>query len=184
MRVDAGTARGRRLKSVPSPEVRPVTDRVKQAVFNILGDDVIGSRWLDMFAGSGAVGIEALSRGAASVLFIDIERLAIRTIEENLRHTGLSDRARVLRADAFEFIRAHPNEAFDFIYVAPPQYRGLWSRALIAIDENVGWLAPTGTVIVQLDPREFAPIPLQHLELTDQRRYGKTMLLFYDRVEG
>ncbi len=184
MRVDAGTARGRRLKSVPSPEVRPVTDRVKQAVFNILGDDVIGSRWLDMFAGSGAVGIEALSRGAASVLFIDIERLAIRTIEENLLHTGLSDRARVLRADAFEFIRAHPNEAFDFIYVAPPQYRGLWSRALIAIDENIGWLAPTGTVIVQLDPREFAPIPLQHLELTDQRRYGKTMLLFYDRVEG
>ncbi|MCS6773924.1 MAG: 16S rRNA (guanine(966)-N(2))-methyltransferase RsmD [Anaerolineae bacterium] len=181
MRINSGIARGRHLKSVPNESTRPVTDRVKQAVFNILAGDVLDSRWLDLFAGTGAVGIEALSRGARAATFVDIEPAAIRTIKENLQITGLADRAIVIRSDAFEFIRAKPNTSFDFIYVAPPQYQGLWVRALAAIDENVGWLDPDGAVIVQLDPQEFAPMPLINLELVDQRRYGKTMLLFYER---
>lgn len=182
MRINSGLARGRRLKSVPNGLTRPVTDRVKQAVFNILAGDVQDSRWLDLFAGTGAVGIEALSRGARSVTFVDIEPAAIRTVKENLQLTGLADRAVAIRADAFEFVRAKPNISFDFIYVAPPQYQGLWARALAALDENIGWLDPNGAVIVQLDPQEFAPMPLENLELVDQRRYGKTMLLFYERV--
>jgi 16S rRNA (guanine966-N2)-methyltransferase len=106
---------------------------------------------------------------------------AIRLIRENLRTTGLQARARVIRQDAFDYLAGRPNVHYDFIFVAPPQYQGLWSRAVIAIDEQIGWLAEAGTVIVQLDPREYAPLTLDHLMLSDQRRYGKTMLLFYDR---
>lgn len=88
----------------------------------------------------------------------------------------------MIRQDAFDYLQARPNAHYDYIFVAPPQYQGLWSRALIAIDENVGWLSESGAVIVQLDPKEYFPIALDHLELSDQRRYGKTMLLFYDRI--
>ena len=181
MRVNTGLAKGRKLKSLPGDLIRPITDCAKQAIFNILMDDVRDSRWLDLFAGTGAVGIEALSRGAAEVTFIDILPEAIALVRENLRITGLHTRARLIRQDAFDYLRGRPNVHYDFIFVAPPQYQGLWSRAVIAIDEQIGWLAEAGTVIVQLDPREYAPLALDHLMLSDQRRYGKTMLLFYDR---
>ena len=181
MRVNTGLAKGRKLKSLPDDAIRPITDRAKQAIFNILMDDVRDSRWLDLFAGTGAVGVEALSRGAAEVTFIDVLPEAIRLIRENLRTTGLQARARVIRQDAFDYLAGRPNVHYDFIFVAPPQYKGLWSRAVITIDEQIGWLAEAGTVIVQLDPREYAPLTLDHLMLSDQRRYGKTMLLFYDR---
>lgn len=184
MQVNTGSAKGRKLRSVPGDVTRPITDRAKQAIFNILMDDVQGSRWLDLFAGTGAVAIEALSRGAAEATLIDIAPPAIKTIRENLRITALESKARVIRQDAFEYLRARPNATYDFIYVAPPQYQGLWSRALFAIDDNIGWLSEDGTVIVQIDPKEYAPLTLQHLELGDQRRYGKTMLLFYDRAPG
>ncbi|GIV85235.1 MAG: RNA methyltransferase [Candidatus Roseilinea sp.] len=182
MQVNTGSAKGRRLKSVPGDAIRPITDRAKQALFNILMDDVRGSRWLDLFAGTGAVAIEALSRGAEHATLIDIAPQAIQVIRENLRITRLESKARVIRQDAFDYLQARPNARYDYIFVAPPQYQGLWSRALIAIDENIGWLSESGTVIVQIDPREYFPIALDHLELGDQRRYGKTMLLFYDRL--
>ncbi len=182
MQVNTGSAKGRRLKSVPGDTTRPITDRAKQAIFNILMDDVRGSRWLDLFAGTGAVAIEALSRGAAEATLVEISPLAVRVIRENLRITGLEPKAHVIRQDAFDYLRARPNMRYDYIFVAPPQYQGLWSRALVAIDENIGWLSEAGTVIVQVDPKEYAPLKLDHLELGDQRRYGKTMLLFYDRA--
>jgi len=153
MRVNTGLAKGRKLKSLPGDVIRPITDRAKQAIFNILMDDVRDSRWLDLFAGTGAVGVEALSRGAAEVTFIDVLPEAIRLIRENLRTTGLQARARVIRQDAFDYLAGRPNVRYDFIFIAPPQYQGLWSRAVIAIDELIGWLAEAGTVIVQLDPR-------------------------------
>lgn len=184
MQVNTGSAKGRKLKSVPGDATRPITDRAKQAIFNILMGDVQGSCWLDLFAGTGAVAIEALSRGAAEATLIDIAPPAIKTIRENLRITALESKARVIRQDAFEYLRARPNATYDFIYVAPPQYQGLWSRTLFAIDDNIGWLSEDGTVIVQIDPKEYAPLTFQHLELSDQRRYGKTMLLFYDRASG
>ncbi len=181
MRINTGLAKGRRLRSVPGSATRPVTDRVKQAVFNILGDDVQGSTWLDLFAGTGAIGIEALSRGAARSTFLDIAPLAIRTIQQNLAITRLEAGATVIRQDAFQFLRGLPNTRYDFIYVAPPQYQGLWDRAVLAIDLNPGWLAEDGAVIVQINPREYHALPLQALELVDQRRYGATLLCFYER---
>lgn len=182
MQVNAGIARGRKLKAVPGRATRPITDRAKQALFNILMDDVRGTRWLDLFAGTGAVSIEALSRGASEATLVDLSPQAIDVIRDNLRATGLEAKAKVVRQDAFAHIRGRPNASYDFIYVAPPQYQGLWSRMVAAVDENVGWLTESGAVVVQIDPKEYAPLTLKHLELGDERRYGKTLLLFYDRT--
>jgi 16S rRNA (guanine966-N2)-methyltransferase len=183
MHVTTGKAKGRKLKSVPSDETRPITDRVKQAIFNILAEDVRDSIWLDLFAGTGAVGIEALSRGARRVTFIDQNSLAIRTIESNLRATQLSQNARVVRQDAFKYITAYPNDAFDFIYIAPPQYKGLWADAVLALDRTSAWLTANGAVIVQIDPHEYHEMALSSLELVDQRKYGSTLLCFYEHKQ-
>ena len=182
MRINSGRAKGRQLRAVPGTTTRPVTDRVKQAVFNILGDDVKGSAWLDLFAGTGAIGIEALSRGAARCTFLDIVPAAIKTIQHNLEMTQLQAGARVIRQDAFLYLRGMSNATYDFIYVAPPQYQGLWDRAVIAVDTNPGWLAEDGAIIAQISPREYHDLSLSTLELVDQRKYGSTLLCFYERV--
>lgn len=184
MRVISGSAKGRRLKSLPGPGTRPITDRVKTALFDILGPAVAGARVLDLFAGTGSVGIEALSRGAAEAVFVEKDPRAIRVLRENLQGTGLADRARVVRADVFAFLRSEPPHPFDLIYIAPPQYRGWWRRTLELLDERPGWLAPEGTAVVQIHPREFEEVPLRHLRLADRRDYGSTHLLFYRHREG
>ncbi|HQV71222.1 MAG TPA: 16S rRNA (guanine(966)-N(2))-methyltransferase RsmD [Thermoflexales bacterium] len=182
MKVTTGAAKGRALKAVPGETTRPVTDRVKQAVFNILMDDVRDSRWLDLFAGTGAIGIEALSRGAESAVFLDVVPEAIQVIKDNLKATGQLPKARVIKQDAFRYLALPAIAAFDFIYIAPPQNKDLWSRALEAVDKNPDILDGTGTVIVQIDPREYRELKLEHLELVDERKYGRTLLLFFDRL--
>jgi 16S rRNA (guanine(966)-N(2))-methyltransferase RsmD len=181
VRVIAGKAKGRRLKSVPGTGTRPVTDRAKSALFSIIGDYVIDSRFLDLFAGTGQVGIEALSRGAREVIFVERAGGAVRTIRENLAHTGLQAGVRVMRADVFDFL-AQGSEPFDFIYVAPPQYHRLWLETLQVLDASPGWLADDGWAIVQIHPREYEPLALERLVLFDQRRYGGVMLCFYGRL--
>lgn len=180
MRVISGKARGTRLKRVPGDSTRPIMDRVKESLFNILGD-VTGERWLDLFAGTGQVGIEALSRGAAELVFIDKVRPAIRTIEENLRAARLADGAEVVQGDAFHFLRREGVRPFDLIYVAPPQYKGLWEEVMQLLDADPArLLTENGVVVVQIDPKEYQPVQLQRLDLYDERRYGNTLLLFYD----
>jgi 16S rRNA (guanine(966)-N(2))-methyltransferase RsmD len=180
MRVIAGTAKGRRLKSVPGEATRPITDRVKVALFDILAGDVQGSLFLDLFAGTGGVGIEALSRGAKQAVFVDIHPDAIRILRENLIATLLAERAVVVRSDSFPYLERRERRPFDIIYVAPPQYRGLGIRALQSIDRRPDWLAPDGMVVVQIDPKEEAAAPLEHLSEFDRRRYGSTLLLFFE----
>ncbi len=181
MRVVTGKAKGRKLKPVPGGETRPITDRAKSALFNILGEEVVGARFLDLFAGTGQVGIEALSRGAAEAVFVERSPAALRTIRENLARTGLTGSARVVRADVFSFLRGKP-EPFDFIYIAPPQYQGLWEATLQVLDTSPGWLAEDGTAIVQIHPREYRDLILGNLTLADQRRYGTVLLCFYTRL--
>ena len=183
MQVTTGKAKGHPLFSVPGDTTRPITDKVKQALFNILGGDVQASTWLDLFAGTGAVGIEALSRGAGSVTFIDRAKPAIDTINKNLTATKLQADASVIRQDAFAYIGGHPNKSFDFIYIAPPQWQSLWSKALLLIDQNPTWLSENGAVIVQIAPSEFEEIILNNLELIEQRKYGQTLLCFYELKE-
>ena len=184
LRVISGLARGRKLKSVPGDTTRPITDRVKEALFNILAGDVVDSAWWDLFAGTGAVGIEAISRGAAQVRFSDLNRAPIETIKSNLEHCRFSEQAEVRRGDAFSMLAAGPDRQFEFIYIAPPQYKDMWSRALLALDENPGWLTETGWAIVQIDPKEYQELTLANLEEVQQRKYGSTLLVFYGRREA
>ena len=183
LRVIAGSARGRRLKSVPGDTTRPITDRVKEALFNIIGADVIDSRWWDLFAGTGAVGIEALSRGAGHALFTDLNRLPIDTIKSNLASSRLTERGEVRRGDAFTMISSPPNDQYHYIYIAPPQFHELWSKALLAFDEHLDWLTDDGWVIVQIAPKEYQEVTLTNLREFDQRKYGSTLLVFYERPE-
>ncbi|GAB4508543.1 MAG: 16S rRNA (guanine(966)-N(2))-methyltransferase RsmD [Anaerolineae bacterium] len=178
VRVIAGSARGRRLKLVPGDSTRPIMDRVKEALFSILGTDVFNARVLDLFAGTGSVGIEALSRGAREAVFIEKNPLAIRTITENVRIAQVENRAVVRKMDVFTLL-GMPPEHYDLIYIAPPQYKDLWSQTLKALDANPGWLSPESQVIVQIDPAEFTQIEWEHLTMVDERRYGKTLLVFF-----
>jgi 16S rRNA (guanine966-N2)-methyltransferase len=178
-RVIAGSAKGRRLQFVPGDSTRPIMDRAKEALFSIIGPDIYDIVFLDLFGGTGAVGIEALSRGAARAVFFELDPLALKTINENLVNTRLRDKAQVNRADVFKVLKSQPREVFDYIYIAPPQYKGLWRKTLEALDANPAWI-PEGTeVIVQIDPKEREDITLTHLKPHDERKYGKTLLWFF-----
>jgi 16S rRNA (guanine(966)-N(2))-methyltransferase RsmD len=180
-RVIAGLAKGKRLKMVPGESTRPIMDRAKEALFSILGTGLRQSRFLDLFAGTGAVGIEALSRGAEWACFLDINRLAIKTLQENLESTGLKAKAEVLRQDAFEFLQSPPPaKAYSYVYIAPPQYQGLWHRALLALDAQPSLLEPDAWVIVQIDPKEQTQVRLNYLQAHDERTYGNTRLWFFE----
>ncbi|MBK6794075.1 MAG: 16S rRNA (guanine(966)-N(2))-methyltransferase RsmD [Anaerolineales bacterium] len=181
LRVIAGTARGRKLKSVPGDTTRPVMDRVKESLFNILAGDVIDSNWWDLFAGTGAIGIEALSRGAAFVKFTDLNRAPIETIKENLEHCKFIEQAEIKRGDAFSMLSGTPDKRFEYVYIAPPQYKKMWVEALKLIDDNSEWLSDDGTVIVQIDPREYEEVEVRNLVESEERKYGSTLLIFYDR---
>lgn len=180
-RIIAGSARGTRLQMVPGDITRPITDIVKEALFNILGqEDVQDSTWLDLFGGTGSVGIEALSRGARYARFIDLHHAAISTIKTNLERTHLQARGNVLQIDAFALLKRPPDMAFDYIYIAPPQYKDLWTHALRALDENSGWMKEDTWVIVQIDPLEYGEQPLKNLVEFEQRKYGNTLLVFFE----
>lgn len=181
MRVISGRAKGRKLKMVPGETTRPIMDRVKENLFNILGYAVRGTRWLDLFAGTGQVGIEALSRGASQVVFVDNAWPAIRTVKANLEHTKLSQGAEVVRADAFAYLRRFSSRPFDLVYVAPPQYQEMWIAVLRLLDERPSrYLTAEGMVVVQIDPKEYRPLALSNLTLVDERQYGNTQLCFYE----
>jgi len=185
LRVIAGAAKGRTLASVPGDGTRPITDRVKAALFSILNsaDTIAGRRYLDLFGGTGAVGIEALSRGATEVVFCERDRAALRTLQQNLTATGFAERGPIVPGDAFAYLaRAHV-AAFDVIYIAPPQYQEIWLRALRAVDARPELLRDGGQVIVQVFPKEWAEPDLTRLALRDRRQYGSTALFFFGKQD-
>ena len=191
MRVVTGAAKGRKLKGPKTPGTRPIIDRVKTALFDILSWRIEDARFLDLFAGTGGVGIEALSRGAAHATFIEMSVPIVKLIRENLQITELSAHAEVLHMDSFKFLQTYaqgarhsantPVRTYDMIYVAPPQYQEMAARALGMLDTS-SLLAEDGMVIVQIHPKErpgVASVPLSRLVQTDERRYGSTLLIFY-----
>lgn len=181
-RVIAGTAKGKHLKLVPGDSTRPVMDKVKEALFSILAHDITDTSFLDLFGGTGAVGIEALSRGAAQALFVERNKLAYDTIMNNLKTTRLQKQADVQLIDAFELLQRKPNKPYDYIYIAPPQYDGLWLDTMRTLDENPAWLAPNTIVIVQIDPMEQEDALFRHMRDYDLRRYGNTILWFFETM--
>jgi 16S rRNA (guanine966-N2)-methyltransferase len=194
MRVVTGEAKGRKLKAPKTMGTRPIIDRVKTALFDILASEVDDARFLDLFAGTGSVGIEALSRGAAHATFIEMNHKVLKLVRENLHITGLADRASTIHGDAFKFLQNYAqiptrNQAmntippYDIVYVAPPQYQEMAARALTMLDTSP-LVATPGLVIIQIHPKErpgVAAVQCQYLHLTDERRYGSTLLMFYRR---
>ena len=169
-----------KLKAVPGASTRPTMDRAKEALFSIIGSDIRGANFLDLFAGTGSVGIEALSRGAEFALFVELNWLAVKVVKENLAHTRLAERGKAIRRDAFQILAKPPDRTFQFVYVAPPQYHGIWLKSLEALDMNADWHHADSCIIVQIDPMEYdIDHNFKHLEIYDQRAYGRTMLIFY-----
>ena len=187
LRIIGGKARGRRIRSVPGETTRPITDKVKEALFNIIGPDIQGASVLDLFAGTGSVGIEALSRGAKYVRFVDLNWQPIATIRDNLKSTALQDGAEVVRSDAFTFIEQPASHRFDYVYIAPPQYKKMWSQALLCLDRHIDWISDDAWVIIQIHPLEYESVDevqqIHNLVEFNQRHYGSTLLVFYRKKD-
>ena len=182
MRVISGSAGGRRLKAPRGLHVRPTADRVKESLFNVLGEAWEGLRVLDLFAGSGALGIEALSRGASGAVFVDEDSRCIPVIRQNLQSCGLEDRANVIRAEALRFLsRRKAGQGFHIIFADPPYEFGLAAACLARVDRG-DWLSPCGQMIVEHSRREPMPERQGGVILADRRIYGDTRISMYKRV--
>jgi 16S rRNA (guanine966-N2)-methyltransferase len=185
MRVISGSAGGIRL-DVPKLGVRPTMDRVKAAIFSSLGADVIGARVLDLFSGSGALGIEALSRGAASAIFVDEDRQSIATIEKNLTKTKLKGRIR--RQEVFEFLKSERSaEPFEIVFADPP-YEKLktgerCTDKLLTNQMLPQLLAASGTFVLEKRPSEITP-DTSLWQIVRRKTYGATEVLFLSAIRG
>ena len=179
MRVITGTARGRRLKELEGTETRPTTDRVKEGLFNILQFDIEGRRVLDLFAGTGQLGIECLSRGAASAVFVDRRSDAVKLVRENLKVTELEDRAKVVAGDSMEYLKTL-REPFGLIFLDPPYEAGLLEPALAHI-ARFDILAPHGIIVAEHPAGRTLPVLAPPYRLHRTYRYGRIALTVYRR---
>ena len=187
MRIIAGTARGRHIFSVSKNlPVKPISDRMKQSLFDILRPRITGAKMLDIFAGTGNVSLEALSRGALKVVMLDKEPACIKNIHRNLTHLGFEDRAKVLRGDALKPLDWLPpysdNDGYDIIFMGPP-YRDI-NNKMLAFSEpslkNVAdakLLAPNGILVIQTHKTENFTIP-SDFEVFRTEKYGDTLVRF------
>lgn len=179
MRVITGTARGRKLRELPGMETRPTTDKVKESIFNIIQFDIEGRRVLDLFGGTGQLGIEALSRGAAHCTFVDLRREAAAVIRENLQVTRLAGQARVVQGDSLSFL-ASCREKFDLILLDPPYASGLLEKAVkeaAAIDI----LTENGIMVCESAADQVLPALEAPYEKGREYRYGKIKITLYQR---
>jgi len=185
MRIVAGRLRNLRLDAPPGDGTRPTAERVRESLFNILENGrfrgfLTGRAVLDLFAGSGAVGLEALSRGAARAYLMETERAAVRAMEGNIRRLGVGDAARILKADATKPPAAA--EPCALVFLDPPYGAGLAEAALTGA-RAMGWLDPDGVAAVQLHPKDAFTAP-EGLAVIDERRYGAARLVLLESAEG
>jgi 16S rRNA (guanine966-N2)-methyltransferase len=180
MRVVGGRLRSRPIAGPKGPGLRPTTDRLREALFNILqhayGDPVQGARVLDLFAGTGALGIEALSRGASFALFVDDGVEARALLRQNSESLGLGGVSRIFRRDATKLGPAHPIEPFSLVFLDPPYGKGLAEKALVAADEG-GWLKPDALIVVE-EAAEIGFKAPEGFDELERRAYDDTELIF------
>ena len=179
MRVITGIARGRRLKELPGLETRPTTDKVKESVFNIVQFDIEGRRVLDLFGGTGQMGIEALSRGAAFCSFVDLRKEAAAVIRDNLAHTGLADKAKVTQGDYLAFLTGC-REKFDLIFLDPPYGSGMLEKALAAI-AKIDIAKEKGRIVCESTAEAALPELPAPYRMGRDYRYGKIKITLYHR---
>jgi len=184
-RIIAGSLKGKTIKSLPGLATRPLLGRIKKSLFDILGDRVVDANFLDLYAGTGSVGIEALSRGARYVLFVEKETRLTRLIRENLRTCELEKRAKVIEGDVLNYnketLKFSLPEKFDFIFAGPP-YKLNLIRNTLDIIVKLSLLRKNGWVICQHHFKEKVPGKKGFLSLFRKERYGKTVMSFYKCV--
>ena len=182
MRVITGTARGRRLRTLDGNDVRPTTDRVKEAVFSVIQFEIEGRRILDLFAGSGQMGIEALSRGASEAVFVDSSAQSIAVVRENLRACGLNGAAVVIHGDALSYLAPRAGRRdFDYAFLDPPYGRGILQSALPAVASVV---KPGGAIICESPADETLPESIGDFVIYRHYRYGRIKVTFYHVPHG
>lgn len=179
MRIITGTKRGKKLIALEGMQVRPTTDKVKEALFDILQFSIEGRRFLDLFAGSGQIGLEALSRGAQSAVFVDSSKDSLRVVRQNVKATGFEDRAKVVQADFAAYLRGS-RETFDVAFLDPPYRTGLLEQALPL---TAARMAPGGIVVCEHPKEEELPEKAGPFSKCKTYRYGKIMLTTYRRGE-
>ncbi len=173
MRVITGTAKGVRLKTLEGLDVRPTTDRVKEGMFSSIQFELRDAQVLDLFAGSGQLGIEALSRGARHAVFVDASANSLAVTRENLNATHLSDRAELHRMDAFAFLRRCQKESFDFILLDPPYRKDILLELLPVLGEKI---RKTGKIVCEHEKELQIPEKILNLQLQKQYFYGKIVV--------
>ena len=179
MRVITGIARGRKLKELPGLETRPTTDKVKESVFNIVQFDIEGRRVLDLFGGTGQMGIEALSRGAAHCTFVDLRKEAAAVIRENLTHTKLAEQGKVIQGDYLAFLTGC-REKFDLIFLDPPYGTGMLEKALSAI-AKIDIMTENGIIVCESAAEAALPELPAPYRMGRDYRYGKIKITLYHR---
>lgn len=179
MRVITGSARGRRLVAPPDESIRPTADSVKEAVFNILQFEIPGKHVLDLFAGTGQIGIECLSRGAADCTFVDQDPQAIKIVKENLKRSGLP--GRVVCTNALSFLKN--GQKFDLIYVDPPYDACLYEPVLKAIDA-IDILLPGGIIVCESRRNYELPAAFSRYSLGKTYLYGRIKISLYRKESG
>ena len=177
MRVITGIARGRKLQTLPGLEVRPTSEAAKEAIFSILQNEIENAMVLDLFAGSGQLGIEALSRGARQAVFVDQNRDAKEVVLQNLNHTGLIKQARVAQMDALAFL-SHTRDVFDIALLDPPYNQQVIHRALPLL---VPHMSQSGVIVCETDKREELPDQVGEFAIHRVYRYGKAKVTVYRR---
>lgn len=180
MRIITGSKRGKKLITLEGEQVRPTTDRVKESLFNILQFQLEGRRFLDLFAGSGQIGLEALSRGAALAVFVDSSKDSIRVVEKNIQSTGLGDRAKVVNGDFQSYLRGC-RERFDIAFLDPPYRMGLLEKALPLVAECMN---PGGVILCEHPKDQVLPETAGDFIRQKTYRYGKIMLTAYRQPVG
>lgn len=180
MRIISGSRRGHKLLEFEGRDVRPTTDRVKEAMFNLIQGFCPGSKCLDMFAGSGALSLEAVSRGAEKAVLLDKDKKSIDIIKKNVQSLDFTDRCEVRNEDCFDYAK-RTSEKFDIIFLDPPYNKGFIEPVLSAIVENE-LLSEGGIVILESDNTDFK-MDFQGLEILKQRRYGRTYITIYQRMK-
>ncbi len=180
MRIITGSRRGKKLLSLEGEQVRPTTNMVKESLFNILQFHIEGRRFLDLFAGSGQIGLEALSRGAAEAVFVDNNRDSVRVVQKNLEATGFCSQARVVSASFDSFLHSG-RDIFDVAFIDPPYQAGLMAHALELAVER---MAPGGVIVCEHGNREELAESVGDFQKQRVYRYGKTSLTVYRRAEN
>ena len=180
MRVITGLARGRRLETLPGDNTRPTGEKVKESLFSAIQFDIEGRRVLDLFAGSGQLGIEALSRGASGCVFVDKNTEAVKVIRQNLQHTGLAEKSQVLGTDALSYL-TRPGDRFDLVFLDPPYA----SELLLPVLKKVAPLVNDGGIIVcETDDTAELPNSIDRFAVAKTYRFGHTLVWVYRYAPG